>query len=130
MKSLIIIGPSGVGKGTIIKSLLAKYPIIKFVLSFTTRLPRNYEINGVDYEFVSEEQFDQIKNAGEMLENKTVFQKSYGTSLKSYSKLLEGGYIPIMDVDVEGMLDIRSKLIQLGHHPEVLCILPPSLAIL
>ena len=78
MKSLIVIGASGVGKGTIIKHLLSRSSALSLVLSFTTRPIRPKEKHGIDYYFVTHEEFEKRKP--EMLEHKQVFKNSYGTS--------------------------------------------------
>jgi guanylate kinase len=64
MKSLIVIGPSGVGKGTVISSLLKRHSIFQFVLSFTTRPPRQGEIDGKHYYFINKEEFSTRADSG------------------------------------------------------------------
>jgi guanylate kinase len=136
MKSLIIVGPSGVGKGTVISQLLKKYSIFEFVVSFTTRHPRPGEIEGKDYYFISHQEFNQRKENGEMLENKKVFTNYYGTSRSCYFEIIKRGRIPLLDVDIEGMKDIRMRLREekqkeeIVEVPEVLCLMPPSWKIL
>ncbi len=100
MKSLIVIGPSGVGKGTIISQLLSKYSIFEFVVSFTTRKPRAGEIHGKDYYFISSEEFNERKDNNEMLENKKVFTNYYGTSTQSYFDIIRRKKIPLLDIDI------------------------------
>ena len=84
MRPLIIFGPSGVGKGTIISSLQQRNPdVFKLTLSFTTRQPRKGEVHGWHYNFISGEEFERKVDRNEMLEHKTVFGNMYGTSRKS-----------------------------------------------
>ena len=136
MKSLIIIGVSGVGKGTIAKRLLEKNPYLEFVVSYTTRSPRKGQVNGKDYYFVSHHEFNEKLKKGEMLEHKKVFKNHYGTSKQSYMSIIEKNKVPLLDIDFEGMMDIRTyvqKRKQLDSSwglPEVLCIMPPSWQVL
>lgn len=102
-KSLVIIGASGVGKGTIINHLRDKYPeLFSLVLSFTTRKPRPGEEHGVNYYFVSHYEFNS--KISEMLEYKLVHKNWYGTSQAHLEYLQSLNKIPILDVDIEGML--------------------------
>ncbi len=106
----ILSGPSGVGKSTIIAKLLTDD---RFALSVsaTTRQPRDGEIDGVHYHFLSEQEFDARIEAHDFLEYATVHGSSrYGTLEAEVEKLVENGKIAILDIDVQGFLDLQTTL--------------------
>lgn len=108
-KTLCIVGASGVGKGTIINFLRHKYPdLFSLVLSYTTRKPRPGEEHGVNYYFVSHYEFNS--KIPSMLEYKLVHKNWYGTSQAHLEYLQSLHKIPILDVDIEGMLEIKEKI--------------------
>ncbi len=104
----IISGPSGVGKGTVIRALKAKYPQFVFPISHTTRAIRPGEKDGETYHFISAERFKSEIDKGNFLEWAQVHQKDYyGTLKKPIMDALEAGKIVIREVDVQGFHSIR-----------------------
>lgn len=107
---LIISGPSGCGKSTLLKEVYKDISDYYFSISTTTRAPRIGEENGVDYFFVTKEEFEaDIKN-DDFLEYAKVHDNYYGTSLKPINKALEEGKLVIFDIDVQGHEIVRTKL--------------------
>lgn len=107
---LIISGPSGCGKSTLLKEVYKNISDYYFSISTTTRAPRVGEVNGVDYFFVTKEEFEkEIKN-GDFLEYAKVHDNYYGTSLKPINKALEEGKLVIFDIDVQGHEIVRNKI--------------------
>ena len=124
---LVIAAPSGTGKSTIVRALLAHEPELTASISVTTRQPRHGEHEGRDYYFRSAAAFDGMVAAGEMLEHAHVFGKSYGTPRAPVLAALEDGRDVILDVDWQGWRQLRAHLPQdvVG-----VFILPPSLTAL
>lgn len=110
-KVIVIVAPSGAGKTTIAQRLLKEYPKIKFSVSATTRKPRKGEIDGVDYYFLSDEEFDQKIENEEFLEWEHYSGNRYGTLRSEVDKLVESGYFPLLDIEVKGALNVQ-KLYQ------------------
>ena len=107
---LILSGPSGCGKSTLLKEVYKSIDDYYFSISTTTRAPREGEKNGVDYLFVSREEFQEDIKAGHFLEWAEVHGNYYGTSLKPIKKALEKGKLVIFDIDVQGHTIVRKKL--------------------
>ena len=107
---LILSGPSGCGKSTLLKEVYKDIEDYYFSISTTTRSPRIGEINGVDYFFVSKEEFENDIKNDDFLEYAKVHDNYYGTSLKPINKALEEGKLVIFDIDVQGHEIVRSKL--------------------
>ena len=107
---LIISGPSGCGKSTLLKEVYKDIDDYYFSISTTTRAPREGEVNGVDYFFVTKEEFEKDINNGDFLEYAKVHDNYYGTSLKPINKALEQGKLVIFDIDVQGHEIVRNKL--------------------
>ena len=124
-KLYVISGPSGTGKGTICNELL-KEVRNEFSVSMTTRAPREGEVHGREYYFVTREEFLQNVEQGNFLEHATVFDNYYGTPKDMVLKKLERGRNVILDIDVQGGLQVKAAM------PEavMIFILPPSLAVL
>lgn len=127
-KLIIIAAPSGAGKTSIVKHLLAALPDhLGFSVSCATRLPRTGECNGVDYYFISTQEFVQRIEAGEFAEWEMVYQDKYYGTLHSELKRIWGRQqSPLLDIDVKGGLRIKEQ------YPQSLSIFvePPSLGIL
>jgi len=102
-KALVIAGPSGVGKGTLIEKLKAEFPqAFGFSVSHTTRAPRPGEEDGVHYNFVDHEQMNKNIEQGLMLEHANVHGNVYGTSCAAVEKVSSAGKVCILDIDVQG----------------------------
>ncbi len=106
----LVSGPSGAGKSTLLSKLLKEFKDeLYFSISHTTRKARNTEIDGVDYHFISKEDFEnKIKN-DEFLEYALVHNNYYGTSITEVKKALQLGKIVVFDIDVQGFLITRNK---------------------
>ena len=107
---LIISGPSGCGKSTLLKEVYKDIDDYYFSISTTTRAPRIGEVNGIDYFFVTKEEFEKDINNGDFLEYAKVHDNYYGTSLKPIKKALDESKLVIFDIDVQGHEIVRSKL--------------------
>ncbi len=109
---LIISGPSGVGKSTVIKEMM-KQDVgchCYFSVSMTTRVPRGSEVEGVHYHFVSEQYFLETMQAGLFLEHAKYNQNYYGTPMPPIQDCINEGGCAILDIDVQGMLQVREKV--------------------
>ncbi|MGN1004746.1 MAG: guanylate kinase [Oscillospiraceae bacterium] len=119
---IVLSGPSGVGKSTVISELLSERKDIHFSVSFTTRSPRVGEENGVNYNFVDRAEFERMISAGELLEHAEYVGNYYGTSLKVIQEKLDQGVDVLLDIEVQGAAKVRAKC------PEavLIFIMPPS----
>ncbi len=105
---VVLSGPSGAGKSTLMQRFVERYPDFVRCLSVTTRPPRGSEKNGVDYQFVSDEEFANCVEHDQLLEHAQVFGKhSYGTPRSFVDEQLDAGRSVIKDVDVQGAFTIR-----------------------
>ena len=124
-KGLLIVyaGASGVGKGTIMKQLLSSDDNFRLSVSATTRLPRPGETNGVEYHFVSKEDFEQMIENDGLFEYATYCDNYYGTPKKAVFDMIEKGIDVFLEIEIKGFLQIKEK------YPECVTIfvLPPSL---
>jgi len=118
---IILISPSGGGKTAIFKKILAENSEIKYSVSYTTRKSRINENDGVDYNFISEKKFLEMKNSGDFLESAKVHGFWYGTSKNYINKVLNKNHI-IMDIDVQGAKQIKNSDVDYI----TIFILPPS----
>ncbi len=120
---VVISGPSGAGKSTFVKALLEADARLSFSVSTTTRPPRRGETEGVQYSFVSDEEFDRLVAADEFVEWAHVHGRRYGTRRAHVQGMLAAGQVPLLDVDVQGGV----RVIEL-FGPEVVSvfIFPPS----
>ena len=107
---LILSGPSGCGKSTLLKEVYKDIDDYYFSISTTTRAPRVGETNGVDYFFITKEEFEVDIENGDFLEYAKVHDNYYGTSLKPINSALNEGKLVIFDIDVQGHEIVRSKL--------------------
>ncbi len=105
---VIISGPSGVGKDTLINAWRVKNPLVERVVAYTTRDPRRGEIDGVDYHFILRSRFYDMAEAGEFLEYKEVHDYYYATPLKDLDRLLAQGKIAVLKIDVQGALSVMA----------------------
>lgn len=121
---LVVSAPSGAGKTTLCKRLLAEESEISFSISYTTRPPRPKEVPGKDYFFISRELFQKMIKEGAFLEWAEVYGNLYGTAKEPVLKALNQGRDILLDIDVQGAFQVREKL---GPEAVLVFILPPSL---
>ena len=119
----VVAAPSGAGKTSLVKALLQKDTAIRLSVSYTTRAPRPGETNGVDYHFVSVEQFRQMAERGEFLESAEVYGNYYGTSQAWIAGEIAAGRDILLEIDWQGAAQVKK------HFPEAVTvfILPPSI---
>lgn len=122
----ILSAPSGVGKSTIVKAVLAQDRRLRFSISCTTRSPRPGETHGVDYDFLSHEAFEKGIEEGRFLEWAKVYGNYYGTDRHRVQSWLDQGLDVLLEIDVQGARKVRATI------PEstTLFILPPSMEVL
>lgn len=106
----MISGPSGVGKGTVVRALLEARPELKFAVSYTTRAPRPGEVDGVHYRFVDEATFDAIADAGGFLEWAEIFGHRSGTPAADVDAARAAGDDVLLEVDVQGARSVRRRV--------------------
>ena len=123
---IVVSGPSGVGKSTIAQRVLEEDPLTAYSVSVTTRPPRHNEEHRSHYEFVSDERFDELIEAGELAEWAVVHDFRYGTRKRVIDEIGAAGKNVVMDIDIQGGMSIK-KL-----YPEsvLVFILPPSREVL
>ena len=109
-KVFVITGPSGVGKGTLIADLLRRLPELELSVSATTRPPREGEIDGRDYHFLTAEDFDRRVEAGEFLEFATYSGNRYGTLRSEIERRLEAGRSVVLEIEVQGARQVRAAM--------------------
>jgi guanylate kinase len=121
---LVVAGPSGVGKGTIVRRLREHFPALWESVSYTTRPRRPAEVEGVDYSFVTREAFETLRDAGGFLEWFEVFGDLKGTPRGPVEEHLAAGDDVLLEIDVQGALKVREQF------PEAVLVFvrPPTLA--
>ena len=119
---IVLSGPSGVGKSTVIAELLGQRPGMHFSVSYTTRKPRPGEQDGVNYNFVDKAEFERMIADNELLEYAQYVDNYYGTSMKVIEDKLNAGIDVLLDIEVQGAAKVRTRC------PEALLIfiIPPS----
>jgi guanylate kinase len=122
----VITGPSGVGKGTLIRGLMERVPQLELSVSATTRAPREGEHDGVDYHFLTREEFDRRVAAGDFVEHADYAGRSYGTLRSELEERVRAGVPVVLEIEVQGARQVRQAM------PEAVqvFIAPPSLAAL
>lgn len=123
-KLIVFTGPSGVGKGTLVRSLLVRHPQLSLSISVTTRSPRSGEIDGKDYYFKSRAEFEQMVGDGELLEWAEFAGNCYGTPKIPVMAKLDQGNSILLEIELQGARQVQQNF------PEALriFILPPSMA--
>jgi guanylate kinase len=106
-KVFVITGPSGVGKGTLIKMLLDRFPNLALSVSATTRAPREGEVDSRDYHFLTEEQFQERRDAGDFLEYASYSGNHYGTLNSELDRCLAKGRSVVLEIEVQGAQQVR-----------------------
>jgi guanylate kinase len=109
-KVFVITGPSGVGKGTLISRLLERVPDLELSVSATTRQPREGEVDGRDYHFLSREEFDRRIEAGDFLEFATYSDNRYGTLRSEVGRRLDAGHSVVLEIEVQGARQVRAAM--------------------
>jgi guanylate kinase len=109
-KVFVITGPSGVGKGTLIRELLKRVPDLELSVSATTREPRDGERDGRDYHFLSAEEFDRRADAGDFLEFATYSGNRYGTLRSEIERRLAAGHSVVLEIEVQGARQVRAAM--------------------
>ena len=125
-KLFVVSGPSGVGKGTLVSRLREKRPNLGLTVSATTRSPREGEQDGISYHFLSEEAFEHLVQTGGFYEWAEVHGHRYGTLTSEGEKLLAQGKSVVLEIDVQGGLQVRRM------NPDAILVFiePPSLEVL
>jgi guanylate kinase len=119
---IVIAAPSGAGKTSLVKALLASRPELRLSVSHTTRKRRETEQEGREYHFVSVPEFERLQAAGEFLEHARVFDNYYGTSREFVEKQLAAGHDVVLEIDWQGAQQVRRAMPQCVS----VFILPPS----
>ncbi len=122
----VIAAPSGTGKTTICRHILERDPRLRLSISHTTRKPRSGEKDGIDYHFVSSEEFRKLREAGCFLEHAEYGGNVYGTSWKTIEEPLDAGHDVVLEIEVQGAAQVRVR------RPSacLIFLLPPSLEVL
>jgi guanylate kinase len=122
----IVSAPSGTGKTTLCKKLVSAVSNLTFSVSYTTRQPRQGEVNNRDYTFINRDEFSLMLNKEEFIEWAEIHGELYGTSKKRLEKLLRAGIDVILDIDTQGAMKLKKKY----KEGVYIFVLPPSMEIL
>ncbi len=125
-KVFVITGPSGVGKGTLISKLLERVPDLELSVSATTREPREGEVDGRDYHFLTPEEFDRRVEREDFLEFATYSGHRYGTLRSEVRKRLDAGHSVVLEIEVQGASQVRAAM----RESIQVFIVPPDPAVL
>ena len=120
----VVSAPSGTGKTTVLKKIMERDPELMFSISHTTRKPRPGENNGIDYHFVSKDEFIRMRDAGAFIEWADVHGEFYGTARSGLENIWRVAKIPVLDIDPQGAIQVKEK-IEIGVY---IFIAPPSVA--
>ena len=107
--AIVVSGPSGAGKISVIERVMANLPGLSYSVSYTTRPRREGEVDGVDYHYVTSEKFDQLISNGELIEHVTYLGDRYGTGRSQIREVFERGVDVVLNIDVEGAKTLRKK---------------------
>jgi guanylate kinase len=118
----VIAAPSGAGKTSLVRALLARDPALRFSISYTTRKPRPSEVHGRDYFFVPQAEFQTLVDNDAFLEHAQVFDNWYGTSREHVEQLLDAGHSVLLEIDWQGARQVRQR----APYAESIFILPPN----
>jgi guanylate kinase len=118
----VLSGPSGVGKGTVVTALARAVPRLWVSVSVTTRFPRPAEIDGVNYHFINDAEFDRMISAGELLEWAVYGKNRYGTPRQPVERTLESAVPALLEIDLQGARQVKAAM------PDAFCVFlaPPS----
>ena len=108
-KLIVISGPSGVGKGTVVKELMRRHEKLRFSVSATTREIRPGEVDGVNYFFISRERFEELIAADALLEHAVYVGNYYGTPESKVNEQLEAGFDVVLEIEVQGALQVKKR---------------------
>jgi guanylate kinase len=122
----VVTGPSGAGKSTLIRRVMDRVPGLEFSVSATTRAPRDGEVDGRDYHFLSPEEFARRVEHGSFLEFATVYDRSYGTLRQPVESAIAAGRSVVLDIDVQGARQVKRQF------PDCIrvYVLPPRIGVL
>jgi guanylate kinase len=109
-KVFVITGPSGVGKGTLIRGLRERLPQLELSVSATTRPPRPGERDGIDYHFLTDEEFDGLLREGAFVEHATYSGNRYGTLRSELEQRLERGVPVVLEIEVQGARQVKERM--------------------
>lgn len=124
--AFIVSGPSGGGKTTLAKSMLHELDNLRFSVSCTTRKPREGEVDGKDYKFISEAEFEKMAQEGRFVEHALVHGNYYGTPVEEFEDAKRSGVDLLLDIDVQGASQIKES-----YREAVFCfVMPPTFEIL
>jgi guanylate kinase len=123
---IVVSAPSGAGKSSLAERVLKRVEDLRFSISYTTREPRGAEQHGVDYYFVSEEEFQAMRDRDEFLECAEVHGHLYGTHEKPVEEMLSQGFDVMLDIDVQGAEQVRRRV----PAAILIFIMPPSREVL
>ena len=131
--AIVLSGPSGVGKSTLISRVRQQMPELEFSVSCTTRPSRTGELDHIHYHFIDDPEFERRLAAGEFIEHAGVFARRYGTLRREVLDRVQAGRNVLLDIDVQGAMQIRDAAgrdPRLGRVVEFVFIAPPSATVL